>query len=173
MLTQSVGPVRWLAAKVALPAALVLATTTLLSAAFAWLWQVGGDEVSGSYWYSTLGFNSLGPVPVAYSLLGLAIGLLAGLLLRRTVASMGVTLTVTALVQFAFTQLRPYLMPIVTTEFGPRQPAQLPDNAWQVGQGYYTSSGAHLPTCRAGPTRTSTAACAGSTWSASTWTSTR
>ncbi|TXC96173.1 ABC transporter permease [Streptomyces sp. ISID311] len=145
VLTQSVGPVRWLAAKVALPAALVLAATTLLSATFAWLWQVGGDEVSGSYWYSNLGYNALGPVPVAYSLLGLAIGLLAGLLLRRTVASMGVTLAVTVLVQYVFTQLRPYLMPIVTTKFGPNQPTQLPDNAWQVGQGYYTASGAHLP----------------------------
>ncbi|MFI0908149.1 ABC transporter permease [Streptomyces sioyaensis] len=145
VLTQSVGPVRWLAAKVALPAAIVLAATTLLSAAFAWLWQVGGDEVSGSYWYSSLGFNSLGPVPVAYSLLGLATGLLAGLLLRRTVVSMGVTLTVTALVHSVFTQLRPYLMPIVTTKFGREEPTQLPDSSWQVGQGYYTSSGAHVP----------------------------
>ncbi|MFI1307108.1 ABC transporter permease [Streptomyces sioyaensis] len=145
VLTQSVGPVRWLAAKVALPAAIVCAATTLLSAAFTWLWQVGGDEVSGSYWYSTGGFHSLGPVPVAYSLLGLAIGLLTGLLLRRTVVSMGVTLAATALVQYAFMQLRPYLMPIVTTKFGPGQPTQLPDNAWQVGQGYYTSSGAHVP----------------------------
>ncbi|MFI1156241.1 ABC transporter permease [Streptomyces sioyaensis] len=145
VLTQSVGPVRWLAAKIALPAALVLAATTLLSAAFAWLWQVGGDEVSGSYWYSTLGFNSLGPVPVALSLLGLAVGLLAGLLLRRTVVSMGVTLIVMALLQSAFQQVRPYLMPIVTTKFGRDEPTQLPDSSWQVGQGYYTSSGAHVP----------------------------
>lgn len=145
VLSQSVGPLRWLTAKMALPAAVVLAAGTLLSAAYTWLWQVGGDEVSGAYWYSTLGFNSIGPVPVAYSLLGLAIGTLTGLLLRRTVAAMGVTLTATVLVQAAFMQLRPYLMPLTTTKFGTGEPAQVPDNSWLVGQGYYTTSGERLP----------------------------
>ncbi|WP_414505555.1 ABC transporter permease [Streptomyces sp. NEAU-L66] len=145
VLTQSVGPLRWLAAKTALPALVVLAVTTALSAVFAWLWQVVGDEVSGSYWYSTLDFAALGPVPVAYSLLALAVGVLAGLLLRRTVLTMGVTLGAMVLLQVALKQLRPYLMPSGSTEFGPKESAQLPDNAWLVGQGYYTRSGDHLP----------------------------
>ncbi|WP_433857686.1 ABC transporter permease [Streptomyces kronopolitis] len=144
VLSQSVGPLRWLAAKVALPAAFVLAAGTLVSTAFAWLWQVGGDEVSGSYWYSIMGFGSLGPVPVAYSLLGLAIGLLAGLLLGRTVAAMGVTLTAMVLVQVAFTQLRSHLMPLVTAKFGASEPTQVPDSSWLVGQGYHTSTGERL-----------------------------
>ncbi|GAO05664.1 ABC transporter permease subunit [Streptomyces lydicamycinicus] len=144
VLTQSVGPLRWLAAKTALPALVVLTATTALSAVFAWLWQVIGDEVSGSYWYSTLGFAVLGPVPVAYSLLALAVGVLAGLLLRRTVLTMGVTLGAMVLVPFALKQLRPYLMPIESAEFGPKESAQLPDNAWLVGQGYYTRAGDHL-----------------------------
>ncbi|MEU8784329.1 ABC transporter permease [Streptomyces sp. NPDC048637] len=144
VLTQSVGPLRWLAAKAALPALVVLTATTALSAVFAWMWQVLGDEVSGSYWYSTLGFASLGPVPVAYSLLALAVGVLAGLLLRRTVLTMGVTLGAMVLLQVALQQLRPYLMPMGSTEFRPKQSAQLPDSAWLVGRGYYTRSGAHL-----------------------------
>ncbi|WP_432146721.1 ABC transporter permease [Streptomyces sp. bgisy084] len=145
VLTQSVGPLRWLAAKIALPALVVLTATTALSAAFAWMWQVVGDEVSGSYWYSTLGFAALGPVPVTHSLLALAIGVLAGLLLRRTVLTMGVTLGAMVVVQVALQQLRRYLLPAGTTEFAPKESAQLPDNAWLVSQGYYTRSGAHLP----------------------------
>ncbi|MFE1176835.1 ABC transporter permease [Streptomyces sp. NPDC058773] len=145
VLTQSVSPLRWLAAKTALPALIVLLTTTALSAVFAWLWQAVGDEVSGSYWYSTLDFAALGPVPVAYSLLALAVGVLAGLLLRGTVLTMGVTLGAMVLIEVVLKQIRPYLMPIATTEFGAEQSPQLPDNAWLVGQGYHTRAGTHLP----------------------------
>ncbi|MEU8684372.1 ABC transporter permease [Streptomyces sp. NPDC048611] len=145
VLTQSVGPLRWLAAKAALPALVVLSGVTALSAVFTWMWQAAGDEVSGAYWYSTTDFAVLGPVPVAYALLGLAVGVLAGLLLRRTVPTMGVTLGAMILAPFVLKQIRPYLMPIRTAEFGPEEAAQLPDNAWLVGQGHYTRSGAHLP----------------------------
>ncbi|MGW2021546.1 ABC transporter permease [Streptomyces decoyicus] len=145
VLTQSVGPLRWLAAKTGLPALVVLTATTGLSLAFSWLWQVAGDEVSGFYWYSTLGFHSLGPVPVAYSLLALAVGTLAGLLLRRTVLSMGVTLAAVVMAQAALSQLRRYLLPAETAEFPQNRPTQLPDDSWVVGQGNYTRSGARLP----------------------------
>ncbi|MEW1752109.1 ABC transporter permease [Streptomyces angustmyceticus] len=144
VLTQSVGPLRWLAAKTGLPALVVVTACTGLSLTFSWLWQVAGDEVSGYYWYSTLGFHSLGPVPVAYALLALAIGVLAGLLLRRTVLSMGVTLGAVVAVQVVLAQLRPYLLPTVTTEFPKNRPAQVPDDSWLVGQGHYTRSGARL-----------------------------
>ncbi|WP_407287534.1 ABC transporter permease [Streptomyces sp. BP-8] len=144
VLTQSVGPLRWLAAKLALPALVVLAATSGLSAVFAWLWQVGGDEVSGSYWYSTLGFGSLGPIPVAYALLGLAVGTLTGLLLRRTVASMALTLAAMIVLQSAFHLLRPYLMPVTTTEFGRDAATRAPDDSWVLGEGHTTRSGARL-----------------------------
>lgn len=154
VLTQSVGPLRWLAAKTCLPALVVLTTTTGLSLAFSWLWQVAGDEVSGFYWYSTFGFYSLGPVPVAYSLLALAVGALAGLLLRRTVLSMGVTLAAVVALQVVLAQLRPYLLPVVTTEFPNRRSPQLPDDAWVVGQGNYTHSGARLADAPCNPAPT-------------------
>ncbi|MGW7578282.1 ABC transporter permease [Streptomyces sp. NPDC054765] len=154
VLTQSVGPLRWLTAKTALPALVVCTATTAFSLAFGWLWQVGGDEVSGSYWYSIAGYQALGPIPVAYSLLALAVGVLSGLQLRRTVLSMGVTLAVMVTVQIALSQLRPYLLPTVTTESGNgHPPAQLPDNAWLVGHGNYTGSGARVPAsvCKPSP----------------------
>ncbi|MGW1374053.1 ABC transporter permease [Streptomyces sp. NPDC002446] len=144
VLTQSAGPLRWLAAKLALPALCVLTAVSGLSAVFAWLWQVGGDEVSGSYWYSTLGFHSLGPVPVAYSLLGLAVGALAGLLLRRTVVSMAVTLAAMIVLPGAFTLLRPYLLAATTTGYGRGAAVSAPDDSWVLEQGYTTGSGARL-----------------------------
>ncbi|MFG2286407.1 ABC transporter permease [Streptomyces sp. NPDC048595] len=144
VLTQSVGPLRWLAAKLALPALIVLAATSGLSAVFAWLWQVGGDEVSGSYWYSLLGFGSLGPIPVAYSLLGLAAGTLTGLLLRRTVASMALTLAAMIVAQSAFHLLRPHLMAATTIEFGRGAATSAPDDSWVLGEGWITRSGARL-----------------------------
>ena len=146
VLTQSVGPLRWLAAKTALPALAVVATTTALSAAFGWMWQVGGNEVTGAYWYESSGFNALGPIPVVHSLLMLAIGMLAGLLLRRTVASMGVTLGATLAVQFAFGLLRPHLLSPVTSKSGSGETASpLADRAWRLAEGSYTRSGAKLP----------------------------
>ncbi|MFF2922240.1 ABC transporter permease [Streptomyces celluloflavus] len=144
VLTQSVSPLRWLAAKTALPALAVLAATSALSAVFGWVWQVGGDEVSGTYWYSVLGFNALGPVPVAYALLALAVGTLAGLLLRRTVASMAVTLGVMAVVQNLFLLVRPYLRPTASAVFPNHTSVQLPDGSWPQQQGYVTGSGARL-----------------------------
>ncbi|MEU5211847.1 ABC transporter permease [Streptomyces sp. NPDC020742] len=144
VLTQSVGPLRWLAAKLAVPAACVFAATSVLSVAFSWLWQVGGDEVSGSYWYSLLGFHSLGPVPVAYALLGLAVGTLIGLRLRRTVTSMAVTLAAMIVLQSLFQLLRRFLLPVTTVEFPRDKAVQVPDSSWVQGQGYLTGSGARL-----------------------------
>jgi ABC-type transport system involved in multi-copper enzyme maturation permease subunit len=146
VLTQSVGPLRWLAAKTALPALAVAAATGVLAAVFSWTWQVGGDEVTGAYWYENSGFSALGPVPVAYALLALAIGVLTGLLLRRTVASMGVTLGATLVVQFVMPLLRPNLIASVMTKTGQNESGhRLPDTAWELEAGNYTHSGAVLP----------------------------
>ncbi|MFI7103752.1 ABC transporter permease subunit [Streptomyces sp. NPDC050161] len=153
VLTQSVGALRWLAAKVALPAAAAVVTSVALAAVFLWMWQVGGDEVTGSYWYSTTGYAALGPVPVAQCLLGLAVGTLAGLLLRRTVTSMAVTLGVMVVVNMVLQLVRPYLMAPATAVFKGGESQQLPDNAWPLDQGSLTAAGSRLPSgaCEAGP----------------------
>ncbi|MCB5912173.1 ABC transporter permease subunit [Streptomyces pinistramenti] len=153
VLTQSVGPLRWLAAKIALPAAAAVVTSAALAAVFMWLWQVGGEEVSGSYWYSTTAYGSLGPVPVAQCLLGLAVGTLAGLLLRRTVVSMAVTLGVMGAVSLALQQLRPYLMAPTTVVFRGNESQQLKDTSWFLEQGHLTGTGSRMPTglCAADP----------------------
>ncbi|GAA3164407.1 hypothetical protein GCM10017688_09140 [Streptomyces ramulosus] len=150
-LTQSVGPLRWLTAKLALPAALVAVAAAGLAAGYLWMWRSGGQETLGAYWYSASGFQALGPVPVAQSLLALAVGALVGLLIRRTVAAMVVTLGVSGALSLAFMLVRGHLLPPVITDFP--HGGRVPDTSWVLGEGSLTTSGERLPqgTCPAGP----------------------
>ncbi|MFH8405383.1 ABC transporter permease [Streptomyces sp. NPDC018019] len=152
--TQSVSPVRWFAAKCAVPLVLVLAAVSALSALVTWCLAPAVDEVSGAYWYSTGTFNALGPVPVAYCLLSVVIGVLAGLVLRRTVPAMAVTVLLTGLLAYAFDAVRPHLMATVTTRAASdgTDASELPDDSWYQGGGLRTESGERLPagSCSAG-----------------------
>ncbi|MFF9478148.1 ABC transporter permease [Streptomyces sp. NPDC014733] len=150
-LTQSVGPLRWLTAKLALPAVLTAVTAAGLAAGYLWMWRSGGQETLGAYWYSDSGFMALGPVPVAQSLLMLATGTLVGLLLRRTIVAMVLTLGVSAALTLVFMNARQYLLPSVTTDFP--HGGRVPDDSWVLWEGSLTTSGEHLPrgTCSAGP----------------------
>ncbi|MGW1839953.1 ABC transporter permease [Streptomyces sp. NPDC002067] len=151
MLTQSVGPLRWVGAKLALPAVLTAVAVAGLAAGYLWMWRSGGQETLGAYWYSDSGFLALGPVPVAQSLLAFAVGALTGLLIRRTVAAMVVTLGVTGVLLLAFTLVRSFLLPPVITDFP--HGGTMPDNTWILAEGSLTTSGERLPegTCSAGP----------------------
>ncbi|WP_189822301.1 hypothetical protein [Streptomyces finlayi] len=70
--TQGVTPARWLAAKLAVPAVLLVA----LAVGLGW---VHGSELA------------FGPVPIAFVLCAVAFGALAGLLVRRTTPAMFLT----------------------------------------------------------------------------------
>ncbi|MEW2163286.1 hypothetical protein AB0912_09825 [Streptomyces sp. NPDC007084] len=99
--TQSVTPARWLAAKLAVPALFITAGTGLLVALYRLLWSAHSDLLLAGYGPRSLYF-ALGPATVAAPLLGLAVGVLAGLVLRRTLAA----LTVAGVVQFAVLAFR-------------------------------------------------------------------
>ncbi|WP_062209164.1 hypothetical protein [Streptomyces sp. NBRC 109706] len=85
--TQSVSPARWLAMKLAVPAAALLAGTAVLTLLFRWRWLAGADG-GVNRWHSEY-FHAAGPVGPAYVLLGLALGALAALLTRRTLPATG------------------------------------------------------------------------------------
>ncbi|MFI0260243.1 ABC transporter permease [Streptomyces sp. NPDC017056] len=152
--TQAVSPVRWLVAKCAVPAGIVLVASSALAALVTWCLRPAVDEVSGTYWYATSAFNALGPVPVAYCLLAFMTGVLAGLVVRRTVPAMALTAVLTTLMSYAFDAVRPHLMPTVTTwsASGSADASELPDSSWYQGGGLLTASGTRLPdgTCPAG-----------------------
>ncbi|GAA1377487.1 hypothetical protein [Streptomyces beijiangensis] len=87
--TQSVSPARWLATKLAVPAAFLTVGAGVLVASYRMLldWSVTHHMLRAGYEKYTLYFN-IGPATVAYTLLGLAVGALAALLLRRAVPAL-------------------------------------------------------------------------------------
>lgn len=89
--TQSVSRSRWLAATVGLPLALVAVCTTLLSAAFTWLWSPARELAMDGNWLEGGAFESTGPVPVAMALFLTSCGIAIGMLIKRVVPAMAVT----------------------------------------------------------------------------------
>jgi hypothetical protein len=111
---QSITRTRWLAVRlgtVALATAVLSGATTL---AFGW-WASPIDAVALDR-LQPMNFGARGLVPVGYALFALAVGTTAGLLLRRTIPAMAVTVAVVAAVQVLLPLgLRQQLIPPVHT----------------------------------------------------------
>jgi hypothetical protein len=106
---QSVTRTQWMAVKLGLVGLLAMATAGLLTLMLTW-WSSPLDtafNVGGSY---RLNLTRLGPIlfdtrditPVGYAALAFAIGVTAGVLIRRTVPAMGTALAGFAAVQLAW-----------------------------------------------------------------------
>ncbi|HET6860307.1 MAG TPA: ABC transporter permease [Streptomyces sp.] len=111
LLTQSMTATRWLAVRIALATAVAVAGATVLVATYRLGWAAMNTI---PVWYREA-YETIGPVPVAYAVLGVGIGALAGLLVRRTVPAMGVTvLAVGAVHATVYGLLREHLWPVET-----------------------------------------------------------
>ncbi|MEU6677424.1 transmembrane transport protein [Streptomyces sp. NPDC046925] len=149
--SQSVSRLRWLTMKLAMPAALVALSTGVLGAVFHWWWSPVKGLVTQAEWSSGSIFDVTGLMPVAYALLTFTLGVAVGLLLRRTLVSMVVTLGIVVAIGFVWGELRSSLGHVMTVSTdqgvgpGARLP-ELPDLAIQQGQGTYflTGSGDRL-----------------------------
>ncbi|GHB75441.1 hypothetical protein GCM10010347_52260 [Streptomyces cirratus] len=109
--TQSVSPARWLAARLAVPAAgalLVLPAFVLLAA---WVRRESLDTWYPLQWNELPVYQLIGPVSVSYALLGIAVGAMAGLLIGRTVPAMAAAVTMVGIVTGALVLIRPRLWP--------------------------------------------------------------
>ena len=117
---QSVTRARWLTVKLALTGAAAMAVTEGFSLLRAW-WaapisraiDLGGSVsvFSGSR-FSPLTFATGGIVPLGYAAFGFALGVAAGLLIRRAVPAMALTLAVFVAVQVVMPLwIRPHLLP--------------------------------------------------------------
>ena len=113
--SQTVTRTRWMAAKLGLIGLAAMATAGLLSLMLTW-WASPLDRItrwddSGSMSFSRLEFplfDVRGIVPVGYAAFAFALGVTAGVLIRRTLPAMAVTLAGFAAVQFAWpTWIRP------------------------------------------------------------------
>jgi hypothetical protein len=109
--TQSVTRLRWMLVKVVT----LVVSTTVLFAAFSLLltwWRGPLDHVAGERF--SYGFDLEGVAPVAYALFALAAGIAAGVLVRKTLPAMAITLVsfvaLRGVIEFA---LRPqFLAPV-------------------------------------------------------------
>ncbi|WP_309030153.1 ABC transporter permease [Streptomyces alfalfae] len=149
--SQSVSRLRWLTTKLVMPAALIALSTTLLGAVFTWWWNPVRSQADTLEWTSSALFDVTGPMPAAYALLTFTVGAAVGMLLRRTLVSMVVTLGIVVAIGVVWDRFRLDLGNVlsVTTDTGvgpdARQP-ELPAQAVQQGQGtdFLTDSGARL-----------------------------
>jgi hypothetical protein len=119
--TQTITRTRWLAVKLALPGIAAMAVTEGLSLMFGWwaapISQAARLAADGSFPlgmgpFSLLAFDAHGITPLGYAAFAFTLGVTAGILLRRAIPAMAVTLAVFATVQIAMPLLiRPHLLP--------------------------------------------------------------
>lgn len=144
---QSVSPARWLAAKLAVPAVVLTTGALALTALHRLVWASDGELRNGwREWYDPTTYVANGPLLIAYLLLGLAVGALAGLLLGRALPALAVAaLTQTALLT-ALAAVRPHLWPVETLIGKDQYPDWI---GLVVGEGAVTSTGARIddPIC--------------------------
>ncbi|AZQ35735.1 ABC transporter permease [Streptomyces cyaneochromogenes] len=146
---QSVSPARWLAAKLAVPAALLVAGTTLLTLLHRLAWSSAAplrSIVPWREWYDDDIFLANGTLATAHALLGLAVGALAGLLLRRALPALAAAAVGLLVLTQALGSLRPYLWPVETLTQKGMYP---PYTGMVLDDGALTSTGARVedPLC--------------------------
>ncbi|MEW2163285.1 hypothetical protein AB0912_09820 [Streptomyces sp. NPDC007084] len=139
--TQSVSPARWLAVKLAVPAAALTAGTTLAVLLLGWA-RRGGDPRLVDAWYDPDVHLALGPAAVAHVLAGLALGALAGLVLRRALPAAAVAFALTLVVHEVLEAYRPSLWPASTVTG--RAALALPPDALDLEHGAVTTDGQRI-----------------------------
>lgn len=110
---QSVTRTRWLAVKLAVIGLFSAAVTGLFSLLLTWS-ASRYDEVVGER-FAALSFDSRNIVPIGYALFAFVLGTVVGMVARRTLPAMAITLIVFAALQLLIpTVVRQNLMPPVT-----------------------------------------------------------
>ncbi len=136
--SQSVSRSRWLAIKLAVTVAAAMATAGVFSLLVTW--SAGPiDKVNLNRLQPSV-FSERGIAPAGYAVFAVALGATMGMLIRRTVPAMAVTLAVFTAVQFAMRALRQYLLAPVRL-ISPIRRADIGNIASQPGPGGGT---AHL-----------------------------
>ena len=113
--TQGVTRTRWLAAKFAIAGVAAIAAGELFTLMVSW-WASPIHKASAGYTAFTSGSFHSGIAPAGYAAFAFALGVTAGLLIRRTLPAMAVTLAIFAAVIIAFPiWVRPHLIPPART----------------------------------------------------------
>ena len=109
---QSITRTRWLAVKLALTGLAAMTAAGLGSLAVTW-WSSPIDKTAANFpKMGPLLFDARGIVPIAYAAFAFALGVTVGMLVRRTLPAMAITLAVFVALQIAMPLLvRPHLLP--------------------------------------------------------------
>ena len=146
--TQGFGRWRWALAKLVLVAVVVAAAAGAISVMFSWYYQPyfsGGSQalyskespIGASSPFAPGLFDLRGVSFAAWTLAAFAIGVLAGVLIRRVVPAIVATLVVYTGLAFAVGGFlrQHYLAPLVTSKL------DIPVSAWVIGQQWTTKGG--------------------------------
>ncbi|WP_405871456.1 hypothetical protein [Streptomyces sp. NBC_00005] len=132
--TQNVSPTRWLAAKLALPALVLVLGGTLFVVVFRWAWSANRDLMGDDWTFNDV-FAARGPALVAYGLCALAIGTLTALLLRRALPALAISVTVMIVLNRYLESHRPGLWPAATRTSATGFPTS--NGPWPTDDGTY------------------------------------
>jgi hypothetical protein len=147
--TQSISAERWLATKLAVLFAVTLAATGIMTVLMSWWHANAWNQLDGHM--PPLMYDFEGIVPLAYSAFALALGIAAGVLIRRAIPAI-----VVALVGFLAVRLpmefllRPRFQPPLTytqdvlAVLAPTTTQTPLHGAWNLGEGWMDSAGHQL-----------------------------
>jgi hypothetical protein len=133
--SQSITKLRWVLVKLGLLAAVVLITATALTVLVIW-WHSPLDR--GFYGGPWAAFDVQGLAPIGYAVFALSLGTLAGLVFRRTIPAMALTLFVFVGVRILIAQVRPHFMTAVTGSA-----LDVKQGSWLVSANYYSDAQGH------------------------------
>jgi ABC-type transport system involved in multi-copper enzyme maturation permease subunit len=105
--TQSVTRTRWLTTKLAITGTASIAATALLSLSATW-WFTSFDNFTDDSRFDSMAFDVHGLAPIGYAAFGFTLGVLAGMIWRRTIPAMVTTLVTFVAARIAVTEwIRP------------------------------------------------------------------
>ena len=142
--TQGVTRRRWLTVKAGWLLLAAAALGGIVSGLVTW-WSGPDNALQGDA-FGPGRFDIMGVVPVAYTLFAMALGITLGVLIRRTVPAIGLTLAVYLAVRLLIDQwVRPHYVAAVTHLYGLTANWAPSGAVWQLGAGVVNPSGQMLP----------------------------
>ncbi len=140
VLSQSVGRGRWFGTKVAVLVAGALAVAAVLSALRAW-WAAPGAAYRADDALFTDNFSVHGALLLPYCLFAVVLGAITGLIAKRVVPAMAITLGAYAATFLTLRGLRETFMAPRYADAGLEHTPEAPAGAWRLDSGYLSSAG--------------------------------
>ncbi|MDI2130687.1 ABC transporter permease subunit [Yinghuangia seranimata] len=143
--TQAVPRTRWLAWKLGFVVVVAAGFSAALAALVGW-YRAPLDEIRPDGRFASAGFDLEGVVLPAYTVFAVALGALAGLLLRRTVAAVALAVGVFVVVRLSVeTLVRPHYWSPVSRVGDPElAPTGVQAGDWTLAHGWQDLSGRNL-----------------------------